>query len=742
MTYKKDDPFNQTRVGPSIGASGERTMLDQVDDTDNYRTIIREHADGSVTLARTRGGWPEFATTKPEAEEPDEVVMFLETGHTELPTAGTAEQFYANRSRGVGKWWFKTSTAANWLGYIKNTLGEQHAVKNKGVGKTIQDGFADELADGMPSPATSVRLKNTGDWVLSMLEKRRSMQLCPASMFSGKMRLYMQARYGALLRTTMDIESADYGVKVDGITLGNLGGVGCGIYTTADNKYRLLRVVGDTVYVFKILPIDGYEIEVKKLTTRLNKGVDAAEREKIEAYIFAHSKIEPITNPAVQVFAGALPVVNPITYGWSFNWSGQKADIISHEVVGDGGNAKFHSTHYRLTINHSYLAGEDVWLFSYATLATDIWVDGRGSSHIFAPEYMGIGRHYLFSLGIPIASIGKSEGNIHCFYDKSDALVIARYVLSERTGQPNKYVSGATWPGAGGDQSNPACITQSVQQGSGSVTYTTYTNRITGYEAFHVGGEVHGGTFTGGLEQVERVDHGGFSGVGASPTVGWYVISPWNSLGGGFGYPVLGQDELFSMYQSFFADPYSDKYNDASSDYEFYGSTRESYPAVSAIKVFHSLVIPYYDACAVVVYKQDKTNSGAITFTWSKTSSNCTVVTDSRWEPFGNPNHPLAIHGGTMGPGNDGYSPQYVWQTETRTKDRGPPTYTKNVRGFHGPNSGPATEPHNVLEDMFIVDISYPYYDDLVWVSENAGGFASMEDPLHPTASRRWTGWV
>lgn len=58
-----------TRNGTPQGGSVERTMLDTVGGADGIRTKRMEHQDGSVTILRTRNGFPEFVTVSEDADK-------------------------------------------------------------------------------------------------------------------------------------------------------------------------------------------------------------------------------------------------------------------------------------------------------------------------------------------------------------------------------------------------------------------------------------------------------------------------------------------------------------------------------------------------------------------------------------------------------------------------------------------------------------------------------------------------
>lgn len=73
-----------TRMGGAIGASEENRMIKAVGGEDGIRTKIQINPDGSTTMLRTRGGAPEFTTTKPRPKpvetppepKPDRTFLF------------------------------------------------------------------------------------------------------------------------------------------------------------------------------------------------------------------------------------------------------------------------------------------------------------------------------------------------------------------------------------------------------------------------------------------------------------------------------------------------------------------------------------------------------------------------------------------------------------------------------------------------------------------------------------------
>lgn len=99
MSYD-DDKLGRlwpTREGEATGRANERQMLDAIGGASSFRTRMQTNGDGSVTMLRTRGGRPEFTTTRPDkviTVEPEMVV-----GCIGVPVSYTYQSGYANGNR-------------------------------------------------------------------------------------------------------------------------------------------------------------------------------------------------------------------------------------------------------------------------------------------------------------------------------------------------------------------------------------------------------------------------------------------------------------------------------------------------------------------------------------------------------------------------------------------------------------------------------------------------------------------
>lgn len=144
-----------TREGRHTGRGNERQMMNRLDNgaLHSYRTETRKNADGSTTTLRTRGGMPEFITTKPEKEVERELmgvfqclaVPYNGTQHTTSPTAGYQPSY---------------KQGATWTLKLKTGAFHDERVKH-----TVTDWFKKELTDPLNKPQyVDRKMPGTLDW--------------------------------------------------------------------------------------------------------------------------------------------------------------------------------------------------------------------------------------------------------------------------------------------------------------------------------------------------------------------------------------------------------------------------------------------------------------------------------------------------------------------------------------------------------------------------------------------------
>lgn len=389
----------RTREFFDAGVSNSSQMGAPVDDKSGYRTQIRNDGDTTLML-RTKGG--EWQITGEEEATP---ALYLETGQLECTSNAPLDPHRDDPA----KWHFlDIATADDWLGLIQTStkyMGKQAKKQPTPIDTGILREACDSLAVGYPRSAKAEKdYQSRQDYSPAMLAKKLVMGLFPASMFPGKLRLFMQAQYGARLSKsaargfyvdivgTMPVLKYRVGDKDNTVMqFGFWGHNSQGLFSASDGTYWMLTVKqGSTSTTVEVCPITLWE-ETAPLVQWLKDGaltLSAKAKEQAEAYIFAHCTIQANKTETVATFAHA-DVGGPIAYGWKFNWDGSKARQVSVTVVGTT-ERKYSSTDVELTFTYTPVAGQKpraAWFtVQRATSGSGLWLDGWGQSILWVPS--------------------------------------------------------------------------------------------------------------------------------------------------------------------------------------------------------------------------------------------------------------------------------------------------------------------------------------------------------------------
>lgn len=272
----------------------------------------------------------------------------------------------------------------------------------------------------------------------------------PPSIFTGKLRLYFQAKYGTKLSAwkfsmnannappSLDWLSAPTESYPDGATF-QFHSAHTGIYTDADKQHWLVQLgvkasysTPNQINIFKMVASPCIE---RMRSLLRDDSVSDEDKERIEAYILADSKPDPefCVSKAVSV-----PVNASLGYGWHFNWDGNKADIVGIETISTGGATyKHRSTHYRISIARSGVANDDPnstpvenearrWTASLEQVEQKEWKNFKWQHVIAAPDW-SVNQLEIFG-----AMLGDRFGDgapIYVFYTRND-LKVVRYSCS------------------------------------------------------------------------------------------------------------------------------------------------------------------------------------------------------------------------------------------------------------------------------------------------------------------------
>ncbi len=396
----KDDDFLlpfPTRHGNPSGHANERQMADKVDRA-SIRTVIRKSGDGSEVMLRTRAGFNEYTTKKPE-EKSLAPELYLESGaQTELDDSDNPSVWNI----------CNLDPPSDFLGWIHadGPLFGKHAHG------TLNSGNASKA---MAEPARKPVAKGI-----------------PASLFSGSMRLFIQAMYGAKNRTELSIEEEapySYGViltvgsysmgayndhirsvyKNDAdmadasnralyytdedngdttIQLGFSASESCGLFRSGKKYWVITMTRSGTSYAIKAYPLKfptktSYaRRRVDALRTPEGKTAeDIALARKCMAYALAYGKIDTANVVNLGSFAG--PEGYPLAYGWKWNVDGTEARIVTHKATISAGGSYWTANSGVLTIAYTdspYLT-EEADKFSVSLDVEDLgyWEDHRNS---------------------------------------------------------------------------------------------------------------------------------------------------------------------------------------------------------------------------------------------------------------------------------------------------------------------------------------------------------------------------
>jgi len=269
-----------------------------------------------------------------------------------------------------------------------------------------------------------------------LITKKLYMLSCPASVFTGRTRLYVQAMYGTPIREYKSLKSGgerastrqntpitgmitahaapslkvrayvapdDYKV-VDGKTTAELNTypdvnltTSSGVYLDVlTGKHYLINIAGmsteTTLVTYPLVSSRGCEAYRKYLVTSgpLVQEVMLSEtdRENLEAYILAWS-LPDVKN----AYSGASLDGSgnySMGYGWHWNWDGTRADIVINETKDYGGVAphgRMLSTHYGLEIIVQWDEVQRVDPSLYVRTPTAEWAVERAWFPIMEPNY-------------------------------------------------------------------------------------------------------------------------------------------------------------------------------------------------------------------------------------------------------------------------------------------------------------------------------------------------------------------
>lgn len=532
-----------------------------------------------------------------------------------------------------------------------------------------------------PPPVT---IPSDGDEDLA--DKKTAIAYCPASMFTGRTRLYVQAMYGQYLYKDDSFDSAGNNTAKAYVapekSENELPSLSVQAYQKADDdtvyprveiivntgiyldpttgKHWLMTVYYGYVTVYPLISSPCGESLRKYLITTdstLKDPLDETDRNHLEAYILSCSL--PWVKNKVEIALNSSVVPYSFGYGWHWNWSGTTADIVNHITVPmpySVSSVLMKATHSRLTMTLSKPdADTDVWSGSISTvegpedwtlnrpvwcLAVPRWQDMRAMPDDGPPVY------YLYkpTPDPELTSLFVCNAPFYVFYAK-DVLQVCRVIITQTPAVDTRY--SWTYGMAAGDVA-----------GDNSPTFPGAQRSTVGMLGGFI--DTKGGTgaywtlkVTCGDQSVENLDYGRHQQTSTYESIdnkfSWGQPTPWSGGGGTVwadyyyreGYPPWA----ITTVRSFEPELHG---HDVSADWD-------SYAYVADWDSRAAIAIPFYDAEAIYIKGYAEQIKGRSTRILRYIASANWKISERPFFLYGDPNSGGQIYTFYA------YSPTYGW---------------------------------------------------------------------------------
>ncbi len=377
--------------------------------------------------------------SSPEVEEEGEDTLYMETGVSDPINVGAQNPLRLQPANWqIPQGWSSLAPPPN-SGEYQGFFGDVDTVytaDNESL--AVGEGTAPSVAAGA-----------------AVYVKKLIMGLFPPSKFTGMMRLYMQAYYGAdnELDNQFSLQVTGGGeilLYVGDLQIGFWGHLSGGIARVGaddDLDFRYVTIAaptGNTNYTVTEYPIVFDEVAAPARADYLDPLSSAADKEKSLAYLFAHSSINWRSPRVAGTFATTSPGTD-VAYGWHFNNAGDKVAIALHETKTSGAYDYFQSQSVEVSFGTT-VEDEQTWLTidSLDEGTSGAWTP-ESNFQVWVPnEDFTTCSRALASLTnpIPLASFINKPTNIpiYCWYKEDDTLTIVYYSAVNDAYSPPEYV--------------------------------------------------------------------------------------------------------------------------------------------------------------------------------------------------------------------------------------------------------------------------------------------------------------
>lgn len=430
--------FDQIKAYPRGSAQGGRAIqavkgnMTDKDGASGHRTVIRETAEGRA-IGRTRDNMPMVEVDKQSVE------LGMDSGVVDMLSAAPLNpELYKD---GILKYTDKVAA------HIAS------AVPGDPDRPIVDEIAPPESIKGVPpgdsNPAKSFRATKA-EQRENLAFKKLTAQNCPPSIFTGRTRLWVQALYGRHDALTLLKPASVSIASTPALRVGTLDPVtistSCGVfYEASTGKHWLISVHYDYADIYPLSASD----EVEELRSYLtDPEFPDDDKERVEAYILSDSLPVPTKGQRLTFEAQHAWSMG---YGWHFNWSGDKCDLVYNEIVdADGYGDENQSTHYRLTFAKN---AEDNFSVTKTTVEGPVrWKNYHHGHPITFPNWEVYG---LEKFGANAGPAVHGNAPFYAFYQR-DILQVCRYSAQTTTTDKGgtrspDYLNIATNQTIGGD---------------------------------------------------------------------------------------------------------------------------------------------------------------------------------------------------------------------------------------------------------------------------------------------------
>lgn len=594
----------------------------------------------------------------------------------------------------------------------------------------------------------------------AVLMRKIVCKLFPPSLFSGKMRLFMQAQYGATQPATMEkmaLEAAINGSSVvlkyrqvggpsEQLVFGLWAHASPGIYRAPlppedDGSYWLINITqpGGDVTTFTAYPLELSAKTAAMLSVLHDTKSSVETKARCEAYVLAHAKIL-LDSPKVIYSSTAIPANDSLAYGWKFNSDGTKASIIVHKTLGEGlyghdWSWEAKTVHVSISSEINQDTKERAFTVSPSITSHGEWTDGWGYWNIFVPTIESGGPIELKSLKTNAPGVrldfNFTDVPVYGYYrdDIWTPVKISRDIGTP--GAPPEFKNKTTGPVMYGTL-NDSITDQAFQYGviasTASVAYEQQIKTNTKRMTLSFEGEIYPGetSDTAHMYFTRSTDGGGASVspggfTGYSIDMAWVGVTPINPPGVGSGGEIVGTTTTFVS-------------NTTTTMHTYNSSERDIWTLVIPPGDCEAVYVATNKFTADIINNVRSTNHGSMVTHFSGTYRS--PGGSFSFEPWTQANR---FNSGAY---RDAPIPDIVTVADTPLVERDETL----VFCFNNVIHGEQGTPSGSYFTLFNVDRNYPYYNGAIYSFASAGKRYAMSEGLKSSASvnylHRFVGWA